>query len=660
MRDGQVILFRRHGEFLLGRYIQGPPGKIQVSLEPGRVVRINPQQVVTEMDVTVEESTFPEWRRRHESLAQQIDLKEVWELVQGEVPRLTLEQMTELLWGASPDAMHQAALQVHLSIGSPYFALHGDDWVPSPPQEVEAQHRQQEQQRAAEEDREAFVSWLAGQEAPDAWTPRQMGWLEHLRQFAIHGDAHTGSGTARQLLRQVQPKTSDWQRLAFDLLVQRGIFQEDEPLGLHRRGVSTEFSADALEESRKVALQGLLEDASRRDLTGWEMITIDEASTRDIDDGLSLQETDQGFLLGVHIADVSALVSPDGALDQEASSRMTSLYLPETTLPMLPSRVSEELGSLVPDNPRLALSLLIQMDQAFRIDHWEVVPSVVRSQVRLSYDEVDGALEEEKHPRNAMLSSLAAIAQSFRSQRMAAGALELNRSELKVHVDPDGRISVSVGPPPTPARRLVAEFMIQTNRLLGEFCRDHDVPAVFRSQEAADLDDLAEVSNETVWTYRVMRRLRPGDLDVEPRPHASLGLPVYLQATSPLRRYPDLVMQRQVAHFLREGNPLYERDTLAQVIYRAEEQLRDLARLEEERKRYWLLKYLRTRLGETFQGVVLEVRNHETLVELTEYPLRVRLYLFHTLEPGEVATMRLEEVDLWRLTPSFIHLSDAE
>ena len=111
----------------------------------------------------------------------------------------------------------------------------------------------------------------------------------------------------------------------------------------------------------------------RRDLTALPMFTVDEATTLDIDDGLSLERRDEGYLLGIHISDASVLVAPGSALDMEAYRRMTSLYLPDRTIPMLPRRLCEEMGSLSPEQPRLALSLLISLGEDYRILDWEAV-----------------------------------------------------------------------------------------------------------------------------------------------------------------------------------------------------------------------------------------------------------------------------------------------
>ena len=650
--EGQVLLFRRHGEHLLGRVASSRPGHLEVDVGEKAPLRINGQQVVAAMDARVPREEFVAWRGQCDGLVEEEQLREVWEVVQGDVPHLTLEQAAELVWEVPSSAMQRAALLVALHKSALYFAAQGEVWAPRSEAEVEERLQQRENRRTAEIERAAFLAWLGEGEEVASWSGRQEEWLEHLRDFAVHGDAYDGSKTARNLLREVQPQSRDRQRLAFDLLVQRGVYSPDEPLGLHRRGVALEFPSRVVEEAGALPVPDV--GQVRRDLTALPVFTVDEATTRDIDDGLSLEPREDGYLLGIHISDASVLVAPGSAMDVEAYRRMASLYLPEKTIPMLPRRLCEEMGSLSPEEPRLALSLLVSLGEDYRVLDWEAVPSVVRSRARLTYEEVDEALGGAESAHAATLRTLYEAARALREKRLQDGAVEFRRAELKVWVEADGDIGVKVEGP-TAARRLVAEFMVLANRLLAEFCREKGIPAVFRHQPKVSLADLPE-TNETVWTYMALRRMRPGELSVDPKPHGTLGLQAYLQATSPLRRYPDMVLQRQIVNYLQHGAPLYDRETLASLLYPAEMRLRELARAEDERTRYWFLKHLQGQAGTEFDGTVLERRGHHTLVELSAFPYRASLYLVHPMEPGESVRMRLEGVDLWRMEAHLVHV----
>jgi exoribonuclease-2 len=654
MLDGQVILFRRHGEYVLGRFLNGPKGKLQIDLGSSVIVRINPQQVVSETNSVVDAEAFNEWRDQCQDVANHLDLEDVWAVVHGELTQLTLVQLANLYWGSDLDALKETALQIHLWQDHPYFTQKNNLFTPRSPEQIEIWRRQREQKQSEVREEFSFLRWLSGEESRIQWTRRQKRWLEQLQGFLLHGDSYHASGFARKLLHKLNRDSPDPQRMAFNLLVDRGIFQEDEPLGLYRVDVPLEFSSDSLEASAGLLGRPPSFDDGRRDLTDLAILTIDEASTKDMDDGLSLHETSDGYNLGIHITDVASLIPANGVLDAEAARRMATLYLPERTLSMLPPRLTEELGSLSPGNTRQALSLLIHLDQEFEPTTWGLVPSIVKSHVRLTYEEVDKALVEGEITHWAKpLLLLESIAQKFRHRRLAAGALEFNRPELKIHVELSGEMEVSVVPVPTPARRLVAEFMILANHLMGEFCLQHKLPAVYRVQEAVEVKDLEGIESPALKGFLLMRRLRPSSLVLDPSPHALLGVPLYLQATSPLRRYLDLMIQRQILHQLHHGTPLYNRQIIEQVMFQASFRMGELTRLEEGRKRYWLLKYLMARTGTEFQAVVLDLRRNEAVVELLKFPFRTKIHLTRIAYPGEIVVVQLQEIDLWQLTAHF-------
>lgn len=653
MAVGRIVLFRRHGQFLSGCMRQDPAGHLYVALENGKTFKINPQQLVAETDLQVNENSLKEWREFHEAASERLDFREIWQLVQGEVPYLTLEQLADLIWGSIADDRYRATLKINLAAGTPYFVPDGENWRPRSAQDLEQFFNAQENRRSSEEEETNFISWLNGDHLLETWTSQQLNSLESLRQLAVFGDNSPSSGKARRILRRLIPKCPDWQLFAFQLLVKRSIYSEDEALGLYRLGVQRTFSPEILKHSQGISLEKQMTDQKRVDLTNLTILTIDEHSTKDIDDGLSLEKTPQGYCLGIHISDLTTLVPMDSILDHEANSRLTSIYLPEGTIPMLPDRISEEIGSLIKNGLRMAFSLLIDLDKEFNILRWKFTESIVRSRFQYSYQEADNILEDQTHPNGELLAVLSSIADHFRQQRLNMGALELNRPEVKVSVNSDGSIVVSKGTPPGGARKLVAEFMILVNRLAGEFFRDNDMPGFFRFQRKVELDDIQTETNEILWRYLVMRRLKPSELDLQANLHSSLGVQAYIQITSPVRRYQDLLMQRQVSHFLKYGYPLYNSEFLRHQLHLTDGFVRGIARYEEERRRYWLLKYLQWQCGSSFEGIVLETKNKFALVELHEYILRVRVYTFQNLEPGESITLRLEGVNLWNLTLNF-------
>ena len=671
--------------------------RVKISVGRNRAAELPGDRVVLATGIAVEgEEEVEEFRRRCEALASEIDLSEVWEIVRDEAAPMSLEDLAELYWGPTHQVAQRVALLLYLDRTSLYFV--GNNGGYTARSEEYVRDIQARRNREAENARESasLMEYLSQRRLPPQISPYQTSLLEHLRGYAIHGENYTRSATVRSLLDQVESGTRDHQRLGFELLVDAGIFSPDEPLELERAEIVEDFSEDALAEAAALDRLRALDEPQRRDLTPIPSITIDDAGAADRDDALSLEvetpdvgpgdrasaagvsdrgtevpgpvalgESEAIYRIGVHIADAGALISPGGALDQEADRRMATLYLPERRVPMLPPEASDRAGSLVPGERRAALSLLVRFTESGELLDWEATPSVVRSQAALSYEEADRAMGAADDPWHPMLAPLDRMARSLRRKREEAGAVTVERPEMTIKVTSAGEVEVRVVPRSAPARQMVAEFMILCNSLLAEFCRRHDLPAAYRSQAAPDLTDLtAELPEGPLRRFLVMRRFAPADLDIVPAAHGGLGVAAYIQATSPLRRYPDLVMQRQISHFMRSGQPLYTPEIIASVAQRAEVQLKELRRLEEDRKRYWFLKFLKQSVSPSegddetgrFEAVILENQpGRPALLELTDYPFRFRAALPESCDPGETVTMRLRGVDLWYRVPQFVH-----
>ena len=284
---------------------------------------------------------------------------------------------------------------------------------------------------------------------------------------------------------------------------------------------------------------------------------------------------------------------------------------------------------------------------------WELCRSLVRSACRLSYEEADAAVADPTAAYGEHLKTLSAVAEPLKEARLAAGALEMDRPEVKVRVDEAKSISVSVTPVPTPARRLVAEFMVLTNNCIGTYLRDRDIPAIYRSQDPVDMEDVPDTSVDAVRQYHILRRIRPARLSTMSGLHALIGVEPYVQATSPLRRYTDLVNQRQLASTLDGDAPAYSMEAVKAILFRADATLRDLGRAENERQRYWILKFLARKLGDAFSAVVLDIRDRQCVVELETYLIRSNVYLRPGTTPGETVQLVLQEVDTWRQQAHF-------
>jgi exoribonuclease-2 len=513
---------------------------------------------------------------------------------------------------------------------------------------------------------------LASGNLPDEISSHQAHLLDQIRGLAVFGEDYTRAASAKKFLEGIVDVSRDPQRTAFQVLVKAGHLSSDEFLALEAAAIPIDFSDEVLNEIGTIDVSKDFEDPGRRDLTSLNIVTVDDEDTLDRDDGLSIEyvqtEIDgvmtDVYRIGIHIADASTIVKPESAIDKDADRRMSTLYLPERKISMLPHGISGDLGSLSPGERRLAVSLLVTITKDAEVVSWEVTPSIIESRGALSYDTVDARIEDENSAMHGELSDMRSIAAKLREKRESTGTPNLDRDELSVKVSESGEITVNVLQRSNPARNMIAEYMIFYNSMLAEFCKKHEIPAPYRSQKAPDISDIvAQVPEGMLRWYLTVRKMGPATISTEPGAHAGLGVPAYIQASSPLRRYPDLIIQRQISHYLKTGEKFYSDEEISSVAQRADMQIRELSRMEFDREKYWFLKYLdaqRRELEEAGEESIHEAYvldnqpNRAGVMDLVQYPFRVRAALVSTVKPGEIVKLRLHSVDLWRRIGQFV------
>jgi exoribonuclease-2 len=309
---------------------------------------------------------------------------------------------------------------------------------------------------------------------------------------------------------------------------------------------------------------------------------------------------------------------------------------------MLPEEISEDILSLLAGEERPALSFLVTLSPAAEVLDWEIHPSRIRVGRRLTYQEVDGLL-----PQDPQLTSLLRLTSILRDRRLAQGGYELKLPEVWVAFTPQGEIQVTVEDQETPARALVAESMVLANWLAARFLAEQKVPAIFRSQPEPREPINREEPKGLLELYRDRRRLSRVVMDLSPQPHWGLGLDCYTLATSPIRRYLDLVTHRQLLAYLCSAPPPYNHEELGQILATIEPAMRRAGFLKTRRLRYWLLKYLAARVGQKKEALVLETLPHRYRLLFADILLEVFLPAPATLKlnPGDLVLVRLDRVN---------------
>ena len=411
------------------------------------------------------------------------------------------------------------------------------------------------------------------------------------------------------------------------------------------RAIRSAFSdeAEALAKSlRESTAEELLADRKRRDLRDLATFTIDGADTLDYDDALHVERREEGILVGVHIADVSQVVTPNDALFREAQERTTSLYFPENQVPMLPEVIAHDLCSLMQGRIRPALSFLILLSPEGEILNTRITPSVIEVKRQLTYDQVDQNMDTD-----ADLSLLNRICQKLRRRRLDNGAMFLPLPDVNISLPADGGVTVTLAPVDTPARSLVAELMILANGVAANYLACQEAPGLFRSQPPPRKRIATGFNDGMLLVAQQRRFLSRGDLTITAKAHSGLGLSCYTTVTSPIRRFLDLAMQMQISSLLRGKGILFSHAQCQDFVAKLNRNLVRAMAVRQQRHRFWILRYLEPRQGEKVNALVLNRGPQRISLLLTDCLFDVDLppNPAFPVNPGDTVKIRLARVN---------------
>ena len=380
----------------------------------------------------------------------------------------------------------------------------------------------------------------------------------------------------------------------------------------------------------------------REDLRHLPMMTIDGPMTRDFDDALSMEVEGETIRLGIHIADVAGTLPVDSLLYEEASRRVSSLYLPRRQIPMLPPSLSQDTLSLREGCDRPAITLFCRLHKNGDLLEHRFVPSLVRIQRQMTYGQVNDLYEGDD-----LLGKMVQLSQSLRQKRLDQGALIISLPEAVINFEEDASISLEMISQDTPSRMMVSEFMILFNWLTARFCRDNGIPILYRGQEKPSEKLSPDDTDYVFYVFQQRRKLNPLLIGTEPKPHTGLGLDVYTNASSPLRRFLDLVIQVQVRNFLLKGAPVYGEEALEKMRMYVEPLSRDLERVKRGRVRYWTHKYLQQHVGDVFSALILYGMKKKYRILLKDMLLMAELKREYGLNfsGGERIRVKIKKVD---------------
>lgn len=448
-----------------------------------------------------------------------------------------------------------------------------------------------------------------------------------------------------------------------EVIAKAGEVGGDISVLIRQKGLFETFPSRVNAEAKFVSKFTIDEEdlKDRLDLRGRKLFTIDGATAKDLDDAVSIEKLDNGnFLLGVHIADVSDYVAEGGFLDKEALKRGTSVYLINRVIPMLPKALSNGICSLNPDEDRLTLSCIMEIDSSGDVVNHTIEKSVIRSCARLVYDDVSDILEYGDSEVEAKydfilddIKLMGRLAEILRAKRKAQGSLDFDLDEAFIEVDEEEvPVSVEIAPRRV-ANRLIEEFMLIANETVAEHFYWMEIPFVYRVHEKPDVEKMTELRNylsdfgipfkgnpdnvhpkmlstiidglagepyEAIVNRVILRTMKKAYYGTSCDGHFGLAFKYYCHFTSPIRRYPDLIIHRMIKAVI-DGKMTdekiykYRYDT-EEAAYQSSVTERQAQELERDVEKYKKAQFMLKHIDEEFDGIVSGVTDFGIYVEL--------------------------------------------
>ncbi len=621
----------------------------EINLSVGRISHVSDTRLDLTSGRTEVVDNLKKIARRRRNLIKAIDIEELWDVLNEEQEWIDLGTMTSFCFPDNPASDEESAVVRAFFDNRLYFKFSQDRFFPHTLAQVELKiARQKETQR---QNRMVAIGgkWLKalaadnGRSTPEVPVDSQQEILEILKAEYLYGKASPSHALSRALMQKAGiAKAED----IFSILVMAGVFDANENIDLLRMDVPDEFSQTVLDRCRELVEQPgkLVAEPERKNLTMLSIMTIDGQATQDFDDAISLENRGDHFRLGVHIADAGYYVKRDDPVDQAALERGSSIYMPDNKISMLPSILAEDLCSLKAGEYRPAISILIKLSTNFEIKGCEILPSWIRVMHQLSYYDVNLMAED-----NRDIVTLRNIAEQFRQDRLAGGAVQISLPDVNVWLKDQGEIAVNRINRESPGRMLVSEIMIMANWVMAGFLAERQLPAIFRTQ-ADPRERLFKGEGGTLFQNWMQRRhLSRFILDHKPGKHSGLGLDRYTTVTSPIRKYFDLATQRQLRAALGLETP-YSSTEIDALIQRLEVPMSQVSLIQRSRNRYWVLKYLEGRIGRKEEAIVLGKRRHSYQILLKEYLFECDLAISSgiALKPEDLISVTIQHANARR------------
>lgn len=625
----EVVVFRKRREPSLGLLQLLGPEKMVVYSEEGKTLAVDREKLLFGTGLHYAENTTEHeaklslrgLRRELEGARHTIDLEPLWGCMPDSEETRELRELDELYFGAGERVpMDTLVFFWALDKDGVYFSREPGGYRPNTARQVEDTLKRKEAESRRKHTKRAAVAWvravIEGAE-PGPGPQEHREYLDLIKNFIIHMDKMDKAPQARSFMSETGLRNTD-DAIAF--LVSIGHWKEHDDPAILRLGISKDFPKKVVEQADAIITAAPSFDGVV-DLTSLDVFSVDDENTEDIDDALSISLGPDGPMLGIHITDVAGYVPGSSPLDTEALRRGETIYLPESHVHMFPPELIEKRLSLFAGELGRALSVLVNFDAELNITGYNFVVSRIKVRRNITYTEANTMLTETDEGR-----ALGRITDKLRLGRIERGAFIIDLPDLKVQIGEGGDLGVRQSYMSTPSHFAVAECMILMNWLAGDFLKTAGVPGIYRSLTEAISAEARELDPQgPLYPLRVVRYLRTSRFGTIPLPHNFLGVDCYVQVTSPIRRYLDLVMQRQITSQIRGRRAAYDARELEGIYQMLSLETREKKQVGRQRTRYWLCKYLADRTGERQMAYISQMDERTIMVYIPEYLLELPL-----------------------------------
>ncbi|KAK4480956.1 hypothetical protein RD792_011818 [Penstemon davidsonii] len=669
LQKGLLLEFRKDAERVMLAVAQKPDGKKNwmVIDQNGVMASIKPQQI-TFIVPGVENFNHNEISSFVQKAQNNLDpslLEFAWNELLEKNKSTTVEELAEMIFGSaeplesysaylllSKDEIYFAALETKGS-----FSVYG----PRPVVQVEELAQRKRAKEAAEKELEEFVnSMKTARNMPLPAKPPKSAWIseekirkkiESLQAYAIDDWMNEDEKrTAGMILKAMGlTKTSS---AAVNLLIDIGYFPLHVNLDLLKTNIRTDYPEGILAAAESLLSESPdLDEVDRKDLTHLKVFAIDVDEADELDDALSATRMQDGRIkVWIHVADPSSLVQPGSLIDKEAMKRGTSVFLPTGTYPMFPEKLAMEGMSMKQGKLCKAVTVSVVLHSDGSIAEYMVENSLIKPTYMLTYESATELLhlnlEEEGELR--LLSEAAALRLQW---RRGQGAIDTSTLEARIKVtnpdDPEPLIKLYVENQADPAMRLVSEMMILCGEVIATFGSFNNLNLPYRGQPQSNIDisAFAHLPEGPVRSSALVKTMRAAEMDFrKPIRHGVLGLPGYVQFTSPIRRYMDLLAHYQVKAFLRGDPPPFSAGQLEGLSSLIITNVKVVRRLSNSSLRYWIIEYLRRQpKAKRFSALVLRIiKDRIAAILLLEVGLQASSWVSVGVRVGDEVKVQVE------------------